>query len=507
MCYLVKFMEEILGFKNSPDARITELEGVIDNQNDELARNNETIYELSYRINDALIQDVDPDNIQYEKINVEGLEVDVPRGLPKTYQQLFGHAAKLIENYRKDIGDLAGMLNTYEKSVPEMKEELEKREQQIESLNQQLQDEREISRQLNTATDDLQTQHDVTVYQLTQKLEELKDFVRTQHDNNQMLRDENSSLGTENLQMRTMLDDKNEIIRNLTNQVRVFNNMTADEQTIMVNKLRDIYIQELKARSLSSVKVDEFRARKAVEKENQRLRHDQEMERMRLKRSYQLEDDFSRRTYQAQELMFNKQKDSTNNTIDRLNLETAHRKQNREHAVVSDLWKRGQIGNMTMKARALKNHQTADLISRLVGVGDPVARALGASMFSKYIKDLTTLSDDELMATDYEELIKMYDDGVISNIITALSTPRRAVDDSLAKRISDLENTTRSFINMMSQRTAHVGAAQAYHPPRRVFMGRGPAGVGKSNVRVPRKGRAKSKPVRKPKRGGRRSKK
>lgn len=478
-------------------ARITELEGVIGNQNDELARNNETIYELSSRFTDAPIQDVDPDNIQYEKINVEGLEVDVPRGLPKTYQQLFGHAAKLIENYRKDIGDLADMLDTYEKSVPEMREELEKREQQIESLNQQLQDEREISRQLNTATDDLQTQHDVTVYQLTQKLEELKDFVRTQHDNNQMLRDENSNLGTENFQMRTMLDDKNEIIRNLTDQIRDFNNMTANEQTAMVNKLRDIYIQELRARSLSSVKVDEFRARKAVEKENQKARHDQEMERMRLRRSYQLEDDFARRTYQAQELMFNKQKaqerldQQHRHTIDRLNLETAHRKQNREHAVVSDLWKRGQIGNMTMKARALKNHQTADLISRLVGVGDPVARALGASMFSKYIKDLTTLSDDELMATDYEELIKMHDDGAIDRIITALATPQHTVDDALSKRISDLEHTTRSFINMMAQRTAHVGTAQTYHPPRRVFVGRD--GVPRQGNRRARRGRTPRK--------------
>ena len=101
----------------------------------------------------------------------------------------------------------------------------------------------------------------------------------------------------------------------------------------------------------------------------------------------------------------------------------------------------------------------------------------------------------------------MNENGSIDKIIAALSTPRHAVDDSLAKRISDLENTTRSFINMMSQRTAHVGTAQAYHPPRRVFMGRGPAGVGKSNIRAPRKGRAKSRPVRKPKRGGRRSKK
>lgn len=198
---------------------------------------------------------------------------------------------------------------------------------------------------MGAAAEDLQTQRDVEVYTLSQKLAELKDFVSEQHDRNQSLGDENSRLETENLQMRTMLDDKNEIIRNLTDQIRVFNNMTADEQTIMVNKLRDIYIQELKARSLSGVKMDEFRVRKAVEKENQRLRHEQEVERMKLKRGYQLEDDFSRRTYQAQELMFNKQKaqerlnQQHQHTIDRLNLETAHRKQNREHAVVSDLWK------------------------------------------------------------------------------------------------------------------------------------------------------------------------
>ena len=122
---------------------------------------------------------------------------------------------------------------------------------------------------------------------------------------------------------------------------------------------------------------------------------------------------------------------------------------------------------MSIRAKAYKNHQTANLISQLVGTGDPVTRALGASMFSKYIKDLTTLSDDELMATDYEELIKMHDDGAIDRIITALATPQHTVDDALSKRISDLEHTTRSFINMMAQRTAHVGTAQAYHPPRR----------------------------------------
>lgn len=477
--------------------RITELEGIVGTQNDELARNNETIYELSSRFNDAPIQDVDPDNIQYEKINVEGLEVDIPQGLPKTYQQLFGHAAKLINNYRKDIADLAGMLDTYEKSVPEMKEELEKKEQQIESLNQQLEEEREISRQLNTVTDDLQTQRDVEVYALSQRLEELKDFVRTQHDRNQALGDANGRLETENLQMRSMLDDKNEIIRNMTDQIRTFNNLTAEEQTTMVNKLRDIYIQELRARSLSSVKIDEFRARKAVEKENQKLRHEQEIERMKLRRVYQLEDDFVRRTYQAQEHIFNKQKaqerlnQQHQHTIDRLNLETAHRKQNREHAVVTDLWKRGQVGNMSIRAKAYKNRQTADLIGRLVGVGDPVARALGASMFSKYIKDLTTLSDDELMATDYEELIKMHDDGAIDKIITALATPQHTVDDALSKRISDLEHTTRSFINMMAQRTAHVGTAQTYHPPRRVFVGRD--GVPRQGNRRARRGRTPRK--------------
>lgn len=485
-------------------ARVAELEEVIGNQNDELARNNETIYELSSRFNDVPIQDVNPEDIQFEKINVDGLEVDVPRGLPNTYQQLFGQAAKLIDVYRKDIGDLAKMLDTYEKSVPELNmelekrnQEVEKRDQQIESLNQQLQDERDLSRQLSTAAEDLQTQYDVTVYQLTQKLEELKDFVRTQHNNNQTLGDENSRLETENIQMRSLLDDKNEIIRNLTNQIQTFNNMTAEDQTNLVNKLRDIYIQELRERSLSGVKIDEFRARKAVERESQKARHEQEIERIKLKRGYQLEDDFARRTYQAQELMFNKKhtqerlNQQHQHTIDRLNLETTHRMQNRNHAVVSDLWKRGQIGNMTMKARALKNHQTADLIGRLVGVGDPVARALGASMFSKYIKDLTTLSDNELMATDYEEIIKMHDDGAIDRIITALATPQHTVDDALSKRISDLEHTTRSFINMMAQRTAHVGTAQTYHPPRRVFVGRD--GVPRQGNRRARRGRTPRK--------------
>ena len=66
----------------------------------------------------------------------------------------------------------------------------------------------------------------------------------------------------------------------------------------------------------------------------------------------------------------------------------------------------------------------------------------------------------------------MYNDGTLDRLVNVLAQPKQPVDDALSKRITDLEGTVRSFINITAQRTAHVGAAQAYHPPRRVFVGR-----------------------------------
>lgn len=135
-----------------------------------------------------------------------------------------------------------------------------------------------------------------------------------------------------------------------------------------------------------------------------------------------------------------------------------------------ELRARGQVAG---ELRAVRNQFMFDLIGGLVGSNNPVAMTQGYSLLAEFTKSLLELPNDELNSAAVQQFIKMYDDGALNRLVTVLSTPKQSpVDDTLSKRITDLENTTRSFINMMSQRTAHVGAAQAYHPPRRVFVGR-----------------------------------
>lgn len=282
----------------------------------------------------------------------------------------------------------------------------------------------------------------------------------------------------EGFQRARLLDDKNAVIRNLTERIQEATRKTAEEQEQTANDLRDVYMEELRARNRESVRIDAYRQKKEIDFDFAAKRQElanQERELIhRLKANERAEE----RTFRAQEMMFQGEREDARRgadhqrRIDRLNLETAGRREDREHRAALDLSRQATRGNMSLNARAAKNKASAGLISKLAGSTDPVIKALGATMFTSYLKDLTSLSDDELMGTNYEQLIKMHDDGSIDRIIAALATPSNAINDTLGKRISDLENTTRNFINMVSQRTAHVGAAQAYHPPRRVFVGR-----------------------------------
>lgn len=122
--------------------------------------------------------------------------------------------------------------------------------------------------------------------------------------------------------------------------------------------------------------------------------------------------------------------------------------------------------------RAAHNQLASALIGRLIGADDPAAVTHGYSMLAEFTKSLLTLPEDELNHPSIQEYIKMYNDGTLDRLVNVLARPKQPVDDALSKRITDLEGTVRSFINMTAQRTAHVGAAQAYHPPRRVFVGR-----------------------------------
>lgn len=123
--------------------------------------------------------------------------------------------------------------------------------------------------------------------------------------------------------------------------------------------------------------------------------------------------------------------------------------------------------------RGMRNRFSARLITGLVGSNNPVAVTQGYTLLAEFAKGIADMPDEELNTPEMQELLNMYDNETIDRMVAAIATPQRgAVDDALSRRMSELENTTRSFINMMSQRTAHVGAAQAYHPPRRVFVGR-----------------------------------
>ena len=124
-------------------------------------------------------------------------------------------------------------------------------------------------------------------------------------------------------------------------------------------------------------------------------------------------------------------------------------------------------------SRMILNNRFANLLMQLTGTGNPALMAYATGMFYDFLKSAANLSDDELAARDINTILNMYDNGAIGRMVAAIGSQKQSsVEDSLSKRISDLENTTRNFISLLSQRTAHVGAAAAYHPPRRVFVGR-----------------------------------
>lgn len=373
-----------------------------------------------------------------------------------------------------------------------------------------------------------QIYNDFTIAGLNQEIEVLRNELSTTQAKAAQVEEElwlqNEGLTNLNIQKDDEIREKNARIEELQQHLKEFNRRNVPQQINLASQIMDDSIEKLRKRSKSAHSADSYRLRREadydyaasmheLERSKREQAHEYEKEILQLKAELQQQKEANDRIHEANKILHAsgmelvKMDLSNSQQIGKMNLGASIYKDRQEHKVSLDLAQQGIAGDRAMKARAIKNNKTGELIATLAGSSDDAIRALGASMFANLLHDMATMTDEELQATNAPELIKMYDDGVISNIITALSTPRRAVDDSLAKRISDLENTTRSFINMMSQRTAHVGAAQAYHPPRRVFMGRGPAGVGKSNVRAPRKGRAKSKPVRKPKRGGRRSKK
>ena len=134
---------------------------------------------------------------------------------------------------------------------------------------------------------------------------------------------------------------------------------------------------------------------------------------------------------------------------------------------------KAKVAGDKVTSRMILNNRFADLLMQLTGTGNPALMAYATGMFYDFLKSAANLSDDELAARDINTILNMYDNGAIGRMVAAIGSQKQSsVEDALSKRISDLENTTRNFISLLSQRTAHVGAAAAYHPPRRVFVGR-----------------------------------
>lgn len=138
--------------------------------------------------------------------------------------------------------------------------------------------------------------------------------------------------------------------------------------------------------------------------------------------------------------------------------------------------------------RAFLNSKISDLIGKLAGQVDPTLASFGQELVINHLKDLVSLTDEDLRGVETDGIIKMIDDGTVDRLINVMAAKNQNnVNDSLSKRMSDLENTVRSVINIATQRTAHVGHLQAYSPPRRVFVRRdGKAYQGNRSVRVGR---------------------
>ena len=138
--------------------------------------------------------------------------------------------------------------------------------------------------------------------------------------------------------------------------------------------------------------------------------------------------------------------------------------------------------------RAFLNSKISDLIGKLAGQADPTLASFGQELVINHLKGLVSLTDEDLRGVETDGIIKMIDDGTVDRLINVMAAKNQNnVNDSLSKRMSDLENTVRSVINIATQRTAHVGHLQAYSPPRRVFVRRdGKAYQGNRGVRVGR---------------------
>ena len=155
-----------------------------------------------------------------------------------------------------------------------------------------------------------------------------------------------------------------------------------------------------------------------------------------------------------------------------------------------------QKNDALAQARAQRANLAWNLVEQMALSPDPTAKANASTLMLSLAKQLIngkgTFEEDEAAAA----FLKMYDDGTVGRVVSALATPTVApVDSALSRKVSDLEASMRNFVSLVSQRTAHVGHAQAYHPPRRVFVGRdGHYYQGNRRARATRAAKSRQRP-------------
>lgn len=245
------------------------------------------------------------------------------------------------------------------------------------------------------------------------------------------------------------------------------NRIIEEHNSELQKQLMPIALHELKERLKMQRSIDEYAGKK-----NADLKHKQALNLLERGNRH------SHARHKSEEIKLRHEND-----LERMKIEHEHRNEYFTHkndvnygqhvkrSLFDDVM-RVNRGTRAFNTRLLVNEKISNLIGRLVGSPDPALVAHGYSLITNYLQNLSNLSSEELESVDVNKIIDMIEQGNVDRMIAAMATKKTSIDDALSKRISDLENTVRSFINITSQRTAHVGAAQAYHPPRRVFVGR-----------------------------------
>ena len=245
--------------------------------------------------------------------------------------------------------------------------------------------------------------------------------------------------------------------RDLLTHLNAILQVSAKELKPHVEKLVDIYMGDLKKR------LDNRRRDKRDE-----VLHIRRQEDKILERQHEIDKLYHHSAIQTDARLMNHMHDG--DMIDKRAKVRSEEKSASRQAAQDEAQRRA---NNAASMRTRLNQYTFDLIGKLIGSNNSVATTHGYSLLAEFTKSLLELPAEVLDSSDIQQYLNMYDNGSLDRLVNVLAQPRpSSTDDALSKRITDLERTVRSFINMTAQRTAHVGAAQAYHPPRRVFVGR-----------------------------------